>query len=72
MLVEREEMPKRLAARINDGDFRPLENPPQRPVRVVQPPWAQTYPWPALSESGCGDNISGTFLGLFGDAVLQE
>ncbi len=72
MLVGRDEVPKRLAARSDDGDLQPLEGPPQGPVRVVEPPWAQAYPWPALSESGCGDNIPGSFLGSFGDAVLQE
>jgi hypothetical protein len=43
MLVERDEMPRALAARIDDGDLRPQEVPPQRPVYVVEPPWAQAY-----------------------------
>ena len=72
MRVERDEMPKPLAARIDDEDLLPQEAPLPHPVPVVEPPWAQAYPWPALSESGCSDNIQGSFLGSFGDAVLQE
>jgi hypothetical protein len=70
MLAEQDARPKPLVSVMEN--LRPQEAPPQRPVRAVEPPGAQANLWPALSESGCGDNIQDSFLGSFGDAVLQE
>jgi len=67
-----DKMLKPPAARIDDGGLRPQAVPPPRLVRAVELPGAPAYLWPALSESGCGDNIQGRFLGSFGDAALRE
>jgi len=65
-------MVRPLAARISDGDLPPQKAPPRRPVREAEQPWAQANLWPALSESGCGDNIPGSFSRSFADAVVRQ
>ena len=57
-----------LAARIDDGGLPPQEVPPQRPVLAVGRPWAQAYPWPALTGSGSRDDIPDSFSRSFADA----
>src|SRR5215469_4405705 len=59
-----------LAARIDDGDRRPQAVPPHLRVPVVEPSWAQAHLFPALSESGCGDNTPDSFSRSFGGALL--
>ena len=70
MLAEQDEMPKPLAARNDDGDLPPQEAPPPRLVSVAEQPWAQACLWPALSESGFGDNTQDSFSRSFADGLL--
>src|SRR5215472_8312123 len=59
-----------LAARIDDGDRRLQAVPPHLQVPVVERSWAQAHLFPALSESGCGDNAPDSFSRSFGGALL--
>src|SRR6516162_1725207 len=70
MLVERDEIPMLLAARIDDGDRRPPAVPLHLRVPVLEPSWAQAHLYRALSVSGSGDNNPDSFSRSFVGALL--
>ena len=62
--------PRPLAARNDDANLPPVGVQQSLPSRVAEQSWAQERLWPALSESGSGDNTQDSFSRSFADAPL--